>query len=335
MIFTTYPSRLQGEVRIPGSKSHTVRAALIAAMAKGESAIREPLISADTRSALAAARGLGAEVKEEPHLWRIRGVNGVPQAAGQLIDVGNSGTTLFIALGMAALLRQGEIRFDGDEQTRRRSAANLIRSLNDLGAEVVAKGEKPGCCPISVRPRLIGGCPRIECPTSQYLTSLLLCAPLAERDTEIEVPLLYEHPYVRMTLDWLQRLSIRVEASDDLSHFRVPGGQTYGAFDRAIPADFSSATFFLCAAAITGSDLTLRGLDMADSQGDKAVVEYLRAMGARIEASADAVRVRDHFLALLLSFDKIIKRERAEPVQMQNIVVVVGIGRDLQVLLLE
>lgn len=292
MILTTYPSRLSGTVCIPGSKSHTVRAVLIAAMARGESTIRRPLIAADTRSALAAAQGLGAEIKEEDNLWRIRGTGGAPRAAGQLIDVGNSGTTLFIALGMASLIRQGEICFDGDQQTRRRSAANLIRSLNDLGSAVTSEGDKPGCCPIRVRPRLRGGRTSIECPTSQYLTSLLLCTPLAEQDTEITVPLLYEHPYAGMTLDWLKRLGIKIEALDDLSHFYVPGGQSYCGFDRDIPADFSSATFFLCAAAITGSELVLPGLDMADSQGDRAVVEYLRAMGARIETDANTIHVR-------------------------------------------
>ncbi len=285
------PSTLQGRVRIPGSKSHTVRGVILATLAEGESVLHQPLESGDTRSALAAARGLGAELAAEtPALWRIRGVGPAPRAHGQTIDVGNSGTTLLIALGAAALSRTGNIRFDGDAQIRKRSAGNLLRALETLGARPRAEGPD-GCCPIVVRGTLRGGAVSIECPTSQYLTSLLINTPLAEGETAIRVPLLYEQPYVHMTLQWLRDLGLRVEHVDDLSAFSVPGGQRVPAFEKAIPADFSSATFFLCAAALTGSELLLEGLDMDDAQGDKAVVHYLRAMGATIAVEDDGLRV--------------------------------------------
>ncbi len=291
MLLTTSSSRLSGSVQIPASKSHTVRAVLFAAMADGESVIRAPLVSQDTLSAVSVAQGLGAEIlRQSPDEWRIRGHGPVPKGRGQTIDVGNSGTSLYIGLGVSALVRDGKIIFDGDEQIRRRTALNLLTALRDLGARPEVKGGE-GCCPIVMRGTLKGGSTTITCPTSQYLTSLLMCTPFAERTSDIHVPLLYEQPYVEMTLQWLHELGVSVEFDESFCRFSVPGGQEVQTFDRAIPADFSSATFFLCAAAITGSELLVRGLDMDDAQGDKAVVDYLRAMGARITQEESGLRV--------------------------------------------
>jgi 3-phosphoshikimate 1-carboxyvinyltransferase len=291
MRFTTEKSSLGGRVRIPGSKSHTVRAVFFALLAEGESRIRTPLDSGDTRSALAAAQALGATVRETDDGWVVRGTNGAPARPEAPVDVGNSGTTLYIALAVAALLREGVVTFDGDGQIRRRSAANLLRSLEDLGARDV-RSRNDGCCPITIGGPLAGGVTTIACPTSQYLTSLLMAAPFAEDASVIDVPLLHEVPYVLMTLDWMVRLGLRADATPDLRRFRVPGGQRIAGFERAVPGDFSSATFFLVAAAVTGSELLLEGLDMTDPQGDKAVVDYLRAMGAEIDETDAGLLVR-------------------------------------------
>lgn len=290
MLLTSSAANLTGAVRIPASKSHTVRALIFATLAQGESIIRHPLESGDTRSALLAAAGLGATVSEEGDLWRVQGRAGQPLAKGQTINVGNSGTTLFLALSTAALAREGEIIFDGDAQIRKRTANNLLVSLTDLGAKITAS--KDGCCPLRVSGGLRGGRTSLECPTSQYLSSLLMSLPFAESDSVIEVPLLYEKPYVYLTLKWLDDLGLRYEKAADLSRFEILGGQHIDGFDTTVAADFSSATFFLCAAAITGSELLVAGLDMNDPQGDKAVVDYLRAMGATITAEAAGLRVQ-------------------------------------------
>jgi 3-phosphoshikimate 1-carboxyvinyltransferase len=102
---------------------------------------------------------------------------------------------------------------------------------------------------------------------------------------------LHEVPYAEITLDWLARLGIKLER-DEMKEFRVRGGQGYKPFTRRIPADFSSATFFLCAGAIGDNVVTVQGLDLTDAQGDKAVLDYLRAMGARVEVTPDGVRVQ-------------------------------------------
>jgi len=278
-------------VDIPGSKSHTIRAVAIACLASGESRIWQPLESADARSALGAFTQLGARVIETPDEWRITGTGGNLRAPEAAIDVGNSGTTMNVALGACALLKSGHVLLTGDHQIQRRSSAPLTKSLNDLGAHVRdVKGT--GCAPFEVRGTLRGGETSLEATSSQYLTSLLMATPLASGISHIRVPLLNERPYVGMTLDWLAKQDIRIEAADDWSDFRVPGGQAYRPVDRRIPADFSSATFFLAAGALPGNAVECHGLDYTDTQGDKAIVEYLRAMGAEVTIGAESVSVR-------------------------------------------
>ena len=130
------------------------------------------------------------------------------------------------------------------------------------------------------------------CPNSKgYLSSLLLCAPLAKEDTEIDVTILNEPGYVQMTLDWLDKQGIKYE-NQNFRKFKIKGNQKYKAFDAVIPADFSSATFFFCGAALAADEVTLLGLDFKDSQPDKAVVDYLKQMGADVNITADSVTIK-------------------------------------------
>jgi 3-phosphoshikimate 1-carboxyvinyltransferase len=280
MRIISHKSKLSGTVEIPGSKSHTIRAVVIASLADGTSVLRKPLVASDTLAAVDACRLLGAEINK-PDEWIICGFGGRRRVPDNIIDVGNSGTTLYIALGTACLVN-GTTVFTGDDQIRRRPAGPLIDALNALGAKVESTRGN-GMAPIIVRGPMRGGSIELDgSKTSQYLTSLLINCPLAAFDTHIEVENLIEKPYIEMTLAWLSDQGINIE-NDNFKRFTIAGRQAYKPFDKAIPADFSSATFFLCAAAITGSELILPGLDMNDTQGDKAVVDMLRKMGAEIE----------------------------------------------------
>jgi len=283
-------ARLRGSVEIPGSKSHTIRAVAIAGLAEGRSLIRAPLASADTLAAVDAYRALGAQIDLTDDLWTVVGTGGRLSVPENIIDVRNSGTTLRIAVGSATLLGKGLAVFTGDDQIRRRPIGPLAGSLNDLGASVTSTRGN-GRAPLVVSGTLRGGKTRIEAITSQFLTSLLINTPLAAQDSIIDVPLLNERPYVHITLDWLARGGVTLERRE-LDWFRVPGGQSYRAIDVRVPADFSSATFFLAAGALGANDILLRGLDLKDAQGDKAVIDYLRAMGAKIDVKANGIRVR-------------------------------------------
>ena len=287
MILRSGKAALSGEAMMPASKSHTIRALAFATLAHGASRISNPLDSADTRACLNMCRALGAEI-EITDAWTVKGTAGVLRASPEPIDVMNSGTTLYVALGMAALAR-GTNTLTGDEQTRRRSAQNLLDALRDLGAAAESLNGN-GCAPIRVQGPLRGGRTRLACPTSQYLTSLLIATPLAARDTDIIVTELNEAPYVQMTLDWLNKFNIAY-TFEHMRRFHIEGGQAYPPFTEQVKGDFSSATFFLCGAAITDSDLILRGLDMEDSQGDKAVLHMLESMGAKATILPAAVRI--------------------------------------------
>jgi len=290
---TVARGRLSGRVSIPGSKSHSIRALVIAALADGVSRISAPLESEDTASCIRVLRQLGIQIEE------VRDADGalaaliVVGSGGKLrqpatdLDCGNSGTTFYVMLSTAALAGV-PVTLTGDDQLQRRSAGPLLTSLEQLGATV---GRHHGdCAPVTITGPLRGGETSIECPTSQYLTSLLLAAPLVERQTVISVPLLNERPYVEMTLAWLASQGITVERSG-WSKFVVNGGRKYSPFERRIPGDFSAATFFLAAAAITGSSLELEGLDMADSQGDTAVVSILEGLGCEVDRLSDGIRI--------------------------------------------
>ena len=292
MELTTLKSILRGRIRIPGSKSHTIRAVALAALADGESEIISPLSSADTFAAVGCYRQLGAEIvcDEDAEVWRVMGTAGSFEAPEDVIDVGNSGTTLRFGIGSGALLREGVAVFTGDEQIRSRPVGPLLGSLNDLGANCYSTRGN-GKAPIVVQGRLKGGRTAIDAVTSQYLSSLLINAPLAEEDTVINVTKLNERPYIEITLKYLDDQGIKY-SHDGMSRFEIVGGQSYVAMRKHIPADFSSATFFLCAGAILDADIVLEGLDFTDAQGDKAVVDVLRNMGADIEIDGMELRIR-------------------------------------------
>lgn len=283
MIETVYPARLSGKVQAPAGKSHTIRAILIASLAEGVSRIDHPLESEDTASCIAACRALGADIVEtDRDALLVTGTGGIPATssdANHPIDVGNSGTTLFLAMGTAAL-GEGITHFTGDEQIRRRSAGNLLAALADLGATAYSLGGD-GFAPLAVGGGLTGGSTSIECPTSQYLSSLLLACPLAGADSEIHLPLLWERPYVDMTLWWLDRQGIRYER-DGYDRFRISGGQRYESFRTDVPGDYSSATFLFVGAAITGGTVTVTEIHPDDPQGDRAVLDMLETMGCTV-----------------------------------------------------
>ncbi|MCP4451067.1 MAG: 3-phosphoshikimate 1-carboxyvinyltransferase [Planctomycetes bacterium] len=291
MILQATQSKLNGAVRIPASKSHTIRQVAIAALASGHSVIRNPLASSDTLSAAHCYGMMGANVDtSDPTQWRIQGCGGRPCAPRDVIDVGNSGTTLRLALGSAALANPDQVfQFTGDHQIQSRPVGPLLDALNHLGASCRCTQDN-GKPPIELRGGLTGGATPLEAPTSQYLSSLLMACPLAPQDTDIEIILLNEAGYVQITLDWLDRQGIRYE-NQNFKRFIVPGNQHYTPFDLPVPADFSSATFFLCAGALFGEQVQLKGLDFADSQPDKAVVDYLQGMGADITCQGDTVTI--------------------------------------------
>ena len=289
MLLSVRHSQINGETAVPGSKSHTIRALAIASLAKGSSVIKAPLVSDDTLSCLSAACALGAWVRRgDDSLWQVIGTGGRMIEPAGALDMGNSGTGLRIFSALAAL-SSSPISFGGDESLRNRPMAPLLSALNDLGAKTESNN---GHCPLTVTGPIRGGETSVDGTSSQYLSALLLAAPLAEGDTILNVPFLNEVPYVEMTLAWLKRQNIDLKYNRNYTRFHVVGGQQFKPFNETIPGDFSTAAFPLAAAIVTGGGILIRNLDFSDPQGDKAFVELAGRMGARIETGPGFARVK-------------------------------------------
>ncbi len=284
--------KLEGEIVIPSSKSHTIRAVIIASLAEGTSKILNPLKSDDTMAAVNACKALGAKIdtKNEKE-WAIEGTNHNLKNPEAPLNMANSGTSLRLISGIIAALCDFEVQLEGDDSLSTRPIQPLLKSLNELGAEALSINND-GYCPIKLKGKMQGGTTEVIGITSQYISSLLLACPLLEEDTKITVVKPNELAYIKMTLKWLDEQGIKYEASEDLTKFKISGNQKYKAFEKTIPADWSSATFPLVAAAITQSNVLIKGLDINDVQGDKAIIDYLKKMQAQIEIEEQGIRIK-------------------------------------------
>jgi 3-phosphoshikimate 1-carboxyvinyltransferase len=288
MILHVKKSIPDGTAAIPGSKSHTIRALFFASLAEGESVINDPLISDDSVSAVRVLRQLGSDIILNDGSFIVRGSGSKPRPSGEIMDVGNSGTTMRFAASAAALSEMTCV-ITGDGQIQKRPIRPLLDALNDLGASAFSiKGN--GYAPISVTGPLKGGRTTVECMTSQYLSSLLIALPLAKDDSVIIPAVLNEKPYIDMTLWWLDKLGIEYKRRG-YEEFVIKGGQGYDGFMCSIPGDYSSATFFAVLAAISGGTVTLENLQADDPQGDKKIFDIIRDMGAKVSHSDGKITV--------------------------------------------
>lgn len=281
------PRDFQGAIRIPGSKSQTIRAVLIALFARGTSTITGALESRDTEACFHVASQLGANLTFLDHhkTLVVDSTHLTPDPKGVSIDCMNSGTTLYLALCMLASLGI-PVAVTGDEQLRKRPVKPLLDALRQLGVEV--KGDELPC---TIKGPIKGGSCSIECPTSQYLSGLLLGSVLAQGPVDIHVPLLYEKPYVGLTTGWLGRQCIAYECSGSWDFFHFPGRQKFTPFASEVPGDYSSASFFFALAALTGKPVTVTGLLKDDPQGDKRILDVLEAMGCTVVRKETEVTV--------------------------------------------
>ncbi len=293
MILKVRKSKMSGTLKIPGSKSHTIRALFMASLAGGESQIYNPLVSNDALSAVEVCKALGAQIDMQDNRFSIKGFNGNPCTPSDVVNVGNSGTTLRLGLYLAAL-GEGYTVFTGDYQVCRRPLGPLISAINNLGGEAFATRNN-GMAPVVVRGKLKGGKTELDSVTSQFLSSILISSPLVDKDTEVVITRLNEIPYVDITTWWMDKLGIKYQ-NNNYKSFYIKGNQNYKPFNVNIPGDFSSATFFGVLAAISGEEFVLENLDVTDPQGDKAVFSILEDMGAKVLKQKDSIIIKGNTL---------------------------------------
>jgi 3-phosphoshikimate 1-carboxyvinyltransferase len=270
-------------IRVPGSKSLTNRALIIAAMADGPSILTSALDCEDTRVLVEALRGLGIGVEHDPASAEIRvqGCGGTIPAREAALEVANSGTSLRFLTAMLAT-GQGTFRLDGSPRMRQRPVKDLLTALNGLGAD--ARSDLgTGCPPVTIRARgLDGGYAFVKGDvSSQFLSGLLMALPYSQEETTVEVEgTLVSQPYVSMTLAVMEAFGVRV-SNRKFRRFDVRPAHYRGRCF-AIEPDASAASYFFALAAITGGTITVEGLGGSSLQGDLAFVDILEYMGCSV-----------------------------------------------------
>ncbi len=279
-------------VRVPGSKSLTNRALIIAAMADGESTLTGALDSEDTRVMVDSLQRLGIEVDHDPASARIKVkgcANKIPAREADLY-VANSGTSLRFLTAMLSTA-SGTYRLDGTPRMRERPVADLLQALNGLGADA-SSDLGTGCPPITVKASgLDGGYAFVRGDvSSQFLSGLLMALPYSRDVTTVEVEgVLVSKPYVAMTIRVMEEFSVRINNRKDRRFDVRPA--PYRARTYAIEPDASAAGYFFAAAAITGGTVTVEGLGTESIQGDLAFVDLLEHMGCAVAREKTATTV--------------------------------------------
>nr|UIP35194.1 5-enolpyruvylshikimate-3-phosphate synthase [Leucojum aestivum] len=294
---------ISGSVKLPGSKSLSNRILLLAALSEGTTVVDNLLNSDDVSYMLAALKTLGLTVEHDSSMKRATvvgsgGLFPVGQDSKEEVQLflGNAGTAMRpLTAAVTAAGGNASYILDGVPRMRERPIGDLVVGLKQLGADVDCT-LGTNCPPVRVNASggLPGGKVKLSGSiSSQYLTALLMAAPLALGDVEIEiVDKLISIPYVEMTLKLMERFGVRVEHSSSWDRFFIKGGQKYKSPGSAyVEGDASSASYFLAGAAVTGGTVTVEGCGTSSLQGDVKFAEVLEKMGAKVTWTENSVTV--------------------------------------------
>ena len=288
-------SKIDGEVNLPGSKSLSNRALLLAALAQGTTKITNLLESDDTRHMLNALRQIGIKYSLSKNKTEciITGNAGAIHSANlQELFLGNAGTAMR-PLCAALCLGGGSYFLTGEPRMKERPIGHLVDALRQAGGKITYK-ENEGYPPLLIEANgLSGGDVKIDgAISSQFLTALLLAAPMAKEDMTISIiGELVSKPYIDITLHIMKTFGVDV-VNDHYQTFTIKGGQTYKAVETfMVEGDASSASYFLAAAAIKGGRVKVTGIGKKSIQGDILFVDVLEKMGAVVEWGDDFVSV--------------------------------------------
>ena len=300
----TFPAELEvmplerppdATIRVPGSKSVTNRALIIAALADGNSRIVNPLFSDDSFWLMDALVRLGIDVHADGERGEVyvSGQSGEIYASGVDLFVGNAGTVArflppFLALG------RGPFTVDGVPRMRERPVADLVDGMRQLGAEVEYAGED-GRFPLMIKGGGIpGGKARVSASkSSQFISGLLMAAPYAQAPVTLHPVGRKEWPYVGITVALMRAFGVEVDEAN--GRFTVAPA-LYSSREYEVEPDASGASYFMAAAAVTGGRVRIPGLGASSPQGDLRFAGVLRDMGCRVEIASDFVEVQgpDH-----------------------------------------
>lgn len=288
-------AKINGEVFLPGSKSLSNRALLIAALANGVTKITNLLVSDDINHMLNALKSLGIDytLSDCGTECTLVGNNGFFKTKEPLeLFLGNAGTAMR-PLCAALAASDGEYVLTGEPRMKERPIGHLGDALAQLGADIEYL-ENKDYPPIKIMGKTLSSSSVIidGSISSQFLTAILIIAPLLETDTNINIDgELVSKPYIDITLDIMQRFGVNVQ-NNDYKSFTVKGMQSYKALDKyMVEGDASSASYFLAAGAIKGGKITVHGVGTLSVQGDKYFADVLEKMGAEVYWDEESITV--------------------------------------------
>ncbi|MDA8562145.1 3-phosphoshikimate 1-carboxyvinyltransferase [Gammaproteobacteria bacterium] len=278
-------SLLSGTVIPPGSKSHTVRSVIFSLLFDGESRVENYLESEDTTFTINACQNLGLIIEKNLDSLILNSKGLRLEENNNEINTGDSGITTNFIMPILGLRKNynKEIILNCNNQMRNRPIKPLIEALSKLGLNITHLNNDDKL-PVKVKGKLVGGVIELCGSTSQYLSALLISLPLATENSQITVKNLNERPYIDMTLKYLENSGVHVSCSHDnnIDTFNITGNQQYKNKRFNIVGDFSSASSLIAAAVLIPGKVFINNLNMSDTQGDKAIIDILKKMGANI-----------------------------------------------------
>lgn len=290
--------KVDGEIRPPGSKSITNRALICSALAEGTSRISGALVSEDTEVMRNAWTSLGVSIRSasDSKVLEVDGCGGQLVRGGKQLFIGNSGTSVrFLTAALAACQStDGQpVELDGVPRMRQRPIRDLLDALTSVGASVHSLNEEdPNCPPVRIFPKRIrGGTTSIRGDiSSQYLSGLMMAAPMAETPVSISIDGdLVSIPYVDMTAAVMRSFGASVEG-DPRNQFTIPN-TGYVGLDYDVEPDASAASYFWGAAALTAGKAKVLGLSQSSLQGDVRFCKVLEQMGCQVTYASDSITV--------------------------------------------
>jgi len=283
---------LNATVSVPGSKSYTQRALIIAALAEGQSHLQNPLIAEDTGYVMGALQSLGAEIRIDKEDICVTGLSGHPRNPGGEIYLGNNGTAMRLLTAVVAL-GEGLFTLTGSPRLLQRPIKPLLDALTSMGANAQTKHGN-GYPPVVIQAHgLKGGTITLtDIESSQYISALLISAPYAGSDTVIElqgkIPSL---PYVEVTRDAMKQFGVEVNQYPP-HRYVVQSGQRYRGSRYCIEGDCSSASYFFLAAALCKGRIRVRHINPRTLQGDIGILAIMERLGCTVIRGEDWVEVK-------------------------------------------
>lgn len=281
---------LRAEINIPGSKSYTNRALIIAAMTEGKVEIINPLFSDDTYALLNCLQNLGIELTHTKEKIVVNGSYKDVKDQKYYLNANLSGTTIRFLLPFLCAV-PGDKILEGNEGLNKRPIKILADSLIEAGADIKYL-EKEGFPPLAIKSKKLNKSDITldSSVSSQYISALLMCAPLCGIKKITTSNTTISKPYIDMTIDIMKTFGVHVDNNNYLN-FVIKDRQKYKAAKYAVEGDFSSAGYFLSIAALTGSHLVLKNLNPDSSQADKRLIDVLEYMGNKIMRGANKIEI--------------------------------------------